>query len=123
MAMLEEDWKFFTRDSQTLEMRDDVSRFCPEYDLIFIDGDHSYEGVKIDFELYKELLSNRGVILFHDIDPNHISPGDAGGGEVLKFWEELDIGAKTSIVTSKSSGKNRLCGGSEGFGGIGIWTP
>ena len=87
------------------------------------EGDHSYEGVKRDFELYKELLSNRGVILFHDIDPNHIFPGDAGGGEVLKFWEELDIGAKTSIVTSKSSGKNRLWGRNEGFGGIGIWTP
>ena len=123
MAMLEEDWKFFTGDSQTLEMRDDVSRFCPEYDLIFIDGDHSYEGVKRDFELYKDLLSDRGVILFHDIDPNHIFPGAGGGGEVLKFWEELDTGTKTSIVTSKSSGKNKLWGRSEGFGGIGIWTP
>lgn len=123
MAMWDEDWKFFTGDSQTLEMKDKVHEFCPEYDLVFIDGDHSYEGVKKDFELYRDLLSDRGVILFHDVDPNHIFPGEKGGGEVLKFWNELDIGSKTTIVTSKSSGKNKLWGKNEGFGGIGIWTP
>ena len=122
MAMYGEDWKFFAGDSQTEEMRDNVKEFCNKFDLIFIDGDHSYQGVKRDFELYKELLSDRGVILFHDIDPNHIFPGEMGAGDVAKFWEDLNIGTKTNLVTLESSGKNTLWGKSHGFGGIGIWT-
>lgn len=37
-------------------------------DLLFIDGDHSYEGVKKDFELYSKLLSDNGLIILHDTD-------------------------------------------------------
>ena len=37
-------------------------------DLLFIDGDHSYEGVKQDFELYSKILSDNGVIIIHDTD-------------------------------------------------------
>ncbi len=37
-----------------------------EYDLLFIDGDHSYEGVKMDFELYSPLLKQGGYLVFDD---------------------------------------------------------
>jgi len=37
-------------------------------DVLFIDGDHSYEGVKSDFELYSTILSERGIIMLHDTD-------------------------------------------------------
>jgi hypothetical protein len=40
-------------------------------DFLFIDGDHSYEGVKKDFDLYSTLLSKHGVIILHDTDPNY----------------------------------------------------
>jgi hypothetical protein len=40
-------------------------------DLLWIDGDHSYEGVKSDFELYSKILSDNGVIIIHDTDPNY----------------------------------------------------
>lgn len=40
-------------------------------DVLFIDGDHSYEGVKLDFELYSKLLSSKGVVLLHDTDQNY----------------------------------------------------
>ena len=36
-------------------------------DLLFIDGDHSYEGVKKDFLSYRRLVRNNGIIAFHDI--------------------------------------------------------
>ena len=36
------------------------------YNLIFIDGDHSYEGVKKDFELYSHLLEHGGYLVFDD---------------------------------------------------------
>ena len=40
-------------------------------DILFIDGDHSYEGVKKDFELYSTILSENGVIIIHDTDSNY----------------------------------------------------
>jgi hypothetical protein len=40
-------------------------------DLLFIDGDHSYEGVKNDFELYKNIISNHGIIIIHDTDGDY----------------------------------------------------
>ena len=40
-------------------------------DFLFIDGDHSYEGVKKDFELYSTLLTDKGVIVIHDTDSNY----------------------------------------------------
>jgi hypothetical protein len=39
-------------------------------DFLFIDGDHSYEGVKKDFELYSKLLTDKGIIVIHDTDSN-----------------------------------------------------
>jgi predicted O-methyltransferase YrrM len=35
-------------------------------DLLFIDGDHSYEGVKLDYENWYPFVKNGGVIAFHD---------------------------------------------------------
>jgi hypothetical protein len=40
-------------------------------DLLFIDGDHSYKGVKQDFDLYSNILSDNGVIILHDTDANY----------------------------------------------------
>ncbi len=42
-----------------------------QIDFLFIDGDHSYEGVKTDFELYSKLLSDRGIIAIHDTDKEY----------------------------------------------------
>lgn len=41
-----------------------------ELDLLFIDGDHSYEGVKQDFLSYSPLVRKGGWITFHDIIPD-----------------------------------------------------
>lgn len=120
--MYGEDFKLFIENSQTEETRDRVKDFCHQYDLIFIDGDHSYEGVKKDFELYKELLSPRGYIVFHDIDPEHVYK-DGYGGEVYRFWQDLNEGTKTNLVTTKSSGKIKDNNKTEHFGGIGLWQP
>jgi predicted O-methyltransferase YrrM len=35
-------------------------------DLIFIDGDHSHQGVKADWELFSPFLTASGVAVFHD---------------------------------------------------------
>jgi hypothetical protein len=40
-------------------------------DILFIDGDHSYEGVKTDFELYSKIMSDNGIIIIHETDENY----------------------------------------------------
>lgn len=37
-----------------------------EVDMLFIDGDHSYEGVKQDWEMYSPLVKKGGIVVFHD---------------------------------------------------------
>lgn len=54
-------------------------------DFLFIDGDHTYEGVKKDFEMYSTLIKGNGIIAFHDIV---FGPKENVGG-VPGFWEEV----------------------------------
>lgn len=40
-------------------------------DYLHIDGDHSYEGVKKDFDLYSTIMSENGIITIHDTDQKY----------------------------------------------------
>lgn len=63
-------------------------------ELLFIDGDHTYEGVKKDFEMYKTLIKPGGLICFHDIVPGS---SDRVGG-VPSFWKEIRDKYNTSEI-------------------------
>lgn len=117
-----QDFTFIHANSQLIETYDRVKNICGSFDFILIDGDHSYDGVKKDFELYKQLLSNRGYIAFRDIDPEHAFRGNAGG-EVYKFWQDINVGSKTEIICKKSTASYTLGGFRERYGGIGLWRP
>lgn len=52
-----------------------------EFDLMLIDGDHSYKGVKRDFETYVPLVKEGGIILMHDICNKNEGVKD--------FWPEI----------------------------------
>ncbi len=54
-------------------------------DLLFIDGDHTYEGVRSDFEMYSPLVVEGGMIAFHDILDHHPD----SGCEVARYWNEI----------------------------------
>lgn len=54
-------------------------------DFLFIDGDHSYDGVAKDFEMYGPLVGADKIIAFHDIVPG---PSEFVGG-VPTFWEQI----------------------------------
>jgi cephalosporin hydroxylase len=54
-------------------------------DFLMVDGDHTYDGVRRDFELYSTLMAPGGLIAFHDVLPH---PGDPDC-EVDRLWNEL----------------------------------
>jgi len=74
------------KDSHQKETLDEVLKILNgnELDFLFIDGDHSYEGVKKDFEMYGPLVRKGGIIAFHDI----VISNDKSI-EVPKFWYEI----------------------------------
>jgi predicted O-methyltransferase YrrM len=45
---------------------DEVAARVKSLDLVFIDGDHSYEAVKADWEAYKHFLRPGSIVVFHD---------------------------------------------------------
>ncbi|MGE0451333.1 MAG: O-methyltransferase [Vicinamibacterales bacterium] len=62
-------------------------------DFIFIDGDHSLDGVSRDFEAYWPLVREGGIIAVHDIVPDYRTrygrETDSNTGEVPLFWRQL----------------------------------
>jgi predicted O-methyltransferase YrrM len=75
-------------------------------DLIFIDGDHSYEGVKADWELFLPHISEFGVAVFHDtlwdLRPDlKWSRADMG---VPRFVEELRTAGYPVVTIDQNFG-------------------
>lgn len=56
-------------------------------DLLFIDGDHSYDGVKKDFIEYSKLVKKGGLIALHDV--HRSSFHEQHGCFVHNFWDEI----------------------------------
>ncbi len=46
--------------------QDVITNFKEEISLLFIDGSHEYENVKLDFDLWNELIVKKGFLIFHD---------------------------------------------------------
>jgi cephalosporin hydroxylase len=73
-----------SHDPRTVERVKDLLAGRP-LDLLFIDGDHSYDGVKKDYEMYSPLVARGGAIAFHDI----VDGEEANVGGVPRLWREL----------------------------------
>ena len=53
-------WRFIKGDSKEV-------LWNKEIDILLIDGDHSYEGIKADYEKYEPFVKENGLILIHDV--------------------------------------------------------
>jgi len=71
-------------------------------DFLFVDGDHTYNGVRLDYEMYAPLVRPGGLIAFHDIVDG---PPEAVGG-VPRFWDQLRSGRShvEEIVADRKQG-------------------
>ena len=78
-------------------------------DILFIDGDHSYEGVKKDFEMYSPLVREEGLIVFHDIVV--VPPEIEKANGVHQFWNEIKKNFEYKEIVEDWE---------QGWGGIGV---
>lgn len=92
----------FHQDETFARVRDAVADV--PVDFLFIDGDHSYTGVKADFERYSTLVRPGGLIALHDIVPSHKDG-------VEPFWREIKDRYRTSEFIHRPE---------KSWGGIGV---
>ncbi len=83
-----------------------AGRWMLPIDLLFIDGDHSYEGVKRDWELFSPHVSSFGIVIFHDtiwelMPDSRYSREDMG---VPAFVEELRVAGYPVTTLDKDFG-------------------
>jgi predicted O-methyltransferase YrrM len=81
-----------------------------QLDLLFIDGDHTYDGVRRDFEMYSGCVRPGGMIAFHDI----VHGQEELVGEVRRFWNEIKGRYRHQEII-----ENRQ----QPWGGIGVLFP
>lgn len=83
----------YVGDCHSAEAQDWAKENGP-YDMIFIDGDHSYEAVKLDYELYRDMATK--MIVFHDIFQDEwLGP--------RQLWEQVE-GNKLEINSNRKLG-------------------
>lgn len=64
-------------------------------DFLFIDGDHSYAGVKQDFNTYSPLVRQGGIIALHDA---YLFENDTTA--VRLFWDEIRNKYSSELVVA-----------------------
>jgi predicted O-methyltransferase YrrM len=74
-------------DSQNPQTIAQLKSLLPDgkVDFLFIDGNHTYEGVRADFQNYSPLVSRGGMVVFHDI----CKVRSALNCHVDVFWNEI----------------------------------
>lgn len=68
-------------------------------DCLFIDGDHTYEGVRQDYEMYSPLVRPGGLIAFHDI----VTHNYAVNCDVVTLWCEIKNESAIEIISSEGN--------------------
>lgn len=74
-------------DSHNPDMLAEVKKLLPAggLDFLFIDGDHTFAGVRQDYEMYAPLVKPGGAIVFHDI----CTHAPEFNCHVDQFWNDL----------------------------------
>ena len=99
-------------DSHRQETKERVLRVLDGalLDYLFLDGDHTYEGVRRDFEMYAPLVRSGGVIALHDIAVHNRDTEC----QVDKFWSEVKNQFRHQEIVENPK---------QGWAGVGILWP
>jgi predicted O-methyltransferase YrrM len=94
-------------DSHSMRAREKVARCLggKKLDFLFIDGDHSLLGVRLDYFMYREFVRPGGYIAFHDINGSR--------------WHH-DVGCLVSRFWSELKGEKQEFNSHRDWGGIGL---
>lgn len=84
-------------DSHSEEVSAKVRDVTQCLDMLFIDGDHTYGGVKDDFLSYSPLVRPGGIVAFHDIAEHP----QATGCDVSRFWNEVKTSYRYEEIIEK----------------------
>lgn len=60
-----------------------------QFDVVFIDGDHSYAGVRLDTETFAPLARPGGFLVFHDIQAANETDQGVYVGGVPDWWGQI----------------------------------
>jgi len=79
--------RFVRADSHLESTRSQLEEILAghEVDFLMIDGDHTYDGVRRDFEMYAPLVRDGGLVAFHDVLPHP----DFWDCAVDRFWQRI----------------------------------
>jgi predicted O-methyltransferase YrrM len=55
---------------------DAAKTWTRQIDLLFVDGDHSFDGVRADFEMFRPWLAPSALVVFHDTAWNYHTHGN-----------------------------------------------
>lgn len=105
---------YLVEESHKTETLDKVKGMLngKQIDFLYIDGDHTYDGVKRDYEMYSPLVRHGGIIGFHDIclasNEWRIAGVDVNrfwayeliaktGSKYLEFWDQQNKGTGTGL--------------------------
>ena len=97
------DAHFVKGHSQSASVISAVAALGP-FDAVFIDGDHEYAGVRMDWRIYGQMAP---IVGFHDVaweKPEGYAPG-AKVVEVPQFWSELKAQHRHDEFVDKSDGR------------------
>jgi predicted O-methyltransferase YrrM len=102
---------FIRKDSHQLSTVRKVKKILKKnkVDVLFIDGDHTYKGVKEDFENFSPFVKKHGLIAFHDI----VEHPPESNCKVSEFWNE---------IKEKYEYKELIASKNEQWAGIGLIT-
>jgi hypothetical protein len=116
--------EFMTGDSAEL-----AYDFHDKIDLLFIDGDHSYEGVRADMVTWLGKVRPGGIVAFHDYELSQDTlkqvPWAIGVKEAVDEWHWADTTWEEieGVDSIKAYRRKPLLKAGDEFGTIGIGVP
>jgi len=99
------EFHFIQGNSHSQETYNQITSIASKYDFIFLDGDHTYAGIRKDFEMYSPLVRSGGLIALHDILPH---PQFGAFCEVDVYWRQLKKKYRCTELLSEENQKH--CG-------------